>query len=195
MKLRLFAVMAALLLSAGAASAQVGLYINPMFDRISNSQADTGTFAYLGSGNKSAWFKGVTFGGYATLAGNKKVEAGLDIRGEVVRNNNAPLGSFLLGPRVSYMLERNQTRAYGELLVGVGKSHPPTNPYSVSRIQFRAVAGLDHPLAKHVDWRVVEVGYGQVSTVNTGVITGGLVNDLPANKVLSLSTGLVFRFR
>src|SRR6185437_5088050 len=50
--MRLRYVLAAVVLAAVAASAsaQVGVYVNPVFTRISNSTPDTGPFAFLGEG-------------------------------------------------------------------------------------------------------------------------------------------------
>ena len=54
MKLRFLAVAAVLALTGLRAHAQIGLYFNPVVSRISNSTADTGPFAFLGSGGHLA---------------------------------------------------------------------------------------------------------------------------------------------
>lgn len=192
MKLRLFAALLGLLLTSAAAHAQYGFYVNPVASRISNSQADYGTFAFMGDGNTSAWFKGVNYGGYVTASNSGKNEIGVDIRGSYVRNNNAPLKSFLIGLRGSHFVDGLGVRAYGEVLGGLASSAPPHNPKSARRGMFSVVAGIDQPLAKNVDWRIIEVGYGKVSVMNSTVVAP--VQSYPMSTVMSLSTGLVFRF-
>ena len=64
MKLRSFAAVAALALTALAARAQVGLYLNPVAIRVGNSSADAGPYAFLGQNSTSQVFYGYDFGGY-----------------------------------------------------------------------------------------------------------------------------------
>ncbi|WP_263411200.1 hypothetical protein [Terriglobus tenax] len=192
MKLRLFAALLGLLLTSAAAHAQYGFYINPVANRISNAQADTGEFAFMGEGNTNAWFKGVSYGGYATVSNSGKNEVGLDIRGSYVRNNNAPLKSFLIGLRGSHYIDGLGVRGYAEVLGGIGTSSAPHNPKSARRGQFMVLAGIDQPLNKHVDWRIVEVGYGKVSVINSTVVAP--TESYASSTVFSVSTGLVFRF-
>jgi hypothetical protein len=56
------------------------------------------------------------------------------------------------------------------------------------KFQYLVAGGLDYTLVPHVDFRVVEVGYGRMS----GVSSGG---SAPTATLVSVSTGLVVRFR
>ena len=193
MKLRHLVVVVALSLAAAAAQAQVGLYINPVFDHISNSTPDSGTFSFLGPNTTSRMFYGVDLGGYYDFFHGAKVNGGVDVREVMVRGNNAGLKSFLVGARLSSHPFKAPIKPYVQASIGVGSSHAPTNALAIKKAQYGLFVGADYTLAKHVDWRVAEVGYGSVTTVSSETV-GGTVS-LPSDSVLSFSTGFVFRFR
>ena len=192
MKLRLLAAIVGLALTTVAAHAQVGLYVNPIAIRMSNSTADTGPFAFLGENSKSQMFYGVNFGGYYDFFHQGKVEAGVDVRDSIVHGNSASLNSFLIGARLAGQPFSNPIRPYIQLSAGAGTSRPPTNPAHVTRAQYGIYAGADYPLNRHIDFRVLEVGYGSLTTVSSTTIAG--VGSIPASSALSFSTGFVFRF-
>ena len=73
----------------------------------------------------------------------------------------------------------------------MGSSKPPTSPIHLNRLQFGIYGGLDYTLAKHVDFRVFELGYGAVSTVNSGDFGG--TTTFPSSRLLHHQHGLVFR--
>src|ERR1700748_2677042 len=79
----------------------IGLYVNPTFTRISNSNTDTGPFAFLGNNTTSRMFYGANLGGYYEFFHGKSVNAGLEVRDQIIKGNNASLNSFLVGARVS----------------------------------------------------------------------------------------------
>ena len=84
MKLRYFATVVVLVLTTVAAHAQtqgnVGLYFNPVAIRISNSNADSGSFAFLGQNATSNVFYGYNLGGYYDFYHSGSMSAGLDVR-------------------------------------------------------------------------------------------------------------------
>jgi hypothetical protein len=192
MKLRHLVVVVALTLFAAAAQAQVGIYLNPVFDHISTSTADTGTFAFLGPGTTSRMFYGLDIGGYYDFFHAPKFNAGIDVRDVITHGNNAELKSFLVGARVSTKF-REKIKPYVQVSVGVGSSHAPDNSLNVSKVQYGVFVGADYALNHHVDWRVAEVGYGSVTTVSSDTVGG--TASLPSANVVSLSTGFVFHFR
>ena len=49
-------------------------------------------------------------------------------------------------------------------------------------------------LQKHVDFRVLEIGYGSLTTVSSADVGGGGTLNIPAANQLSFSSGFVFRF-
>ncbi len=192
MKLQLLAPCLTLALMTIAAHAQIGVYVNPVGIHISNSTADSGTFAFLGDGVTSRTFYGVNFGGYDDFYHRGNLDAGVDIRDSFTKGNNASLNSFLVGARVAGKLTNYSFRPYVQVFVGVGSTKPPTSTVHISRATYGVLGGVDYPLAKHVDFRVFEVGYSGLSTVSSANFNG--VTSYPASKLFSVSTGLVFRF-
>jgi hypothetical protein len=176
---------------AGVGSTDVGLYVNPVGIRITNSQADTGSFAFLGDNATSRIFWGATFGGYVNFFHHPKFDAGIDLRDTIVKANNAGLNSFLVSARILPKPIAEVFKPYVQVSVGVGSSKPPTSPIHLNRAQYGVFAGLDYTLAKHVDFRAFELGYGAVTTINSGDFGG--TTSFPSSRLLSISSGLVFR--
>ena len=192
MNFRYLAVAVGLALTTLAAHAQVGLYINPVAIRVSNSQADSGPFAFLGENSTSNIFYGVNIGGYYNFYHQGKTEVGLDIRDSITNGNSATLNSFLVGVRVATEPFKRPLKPYLQASVGVGTTRPPTSSVRSNRAQFGIFGGADYTLSRHVDFRVVEIGFNSLTTASSSTIGG--VGNIPASKLLSFSTGLVFRF-
>jgi len=177
--------------TTGVGPGDVGLYVNPVANHITNSQPDTGTFAFLGNNVTSRTFWGADFGGYVNFYHAHGYDAGIDIRDAIVTGNNARLNSFLVGARFIAKPIAESFKPYLQLSIGAGTSKPPTSPIKLTRFQFGLFGGLDYTLAKHVDFRAFEIGYGAVDTINSGNFNGTI--SFPSSRVLSISTGLVFR--
>jgi hypothetical protein len=196
MKLRSLIVAVAIALAPFAfqapLQAQVGLYLNPIAMRISNSTADKGTFSFLGSGSTSRIFYGPEFGGYYDFKTPYPFQAGLDMRDSIMHGNSAFLNNFLVGVRISGKPFNNQLKPYIEPVVGVGTSHAPETTIHVSKLEYGVYAGVDYQTHHHVDFRILELGYGSVTTASSETIGGTAA--IPAATIFSLSTGLVFRF-
>jgi hypothetical protein len=169
----------------------VGLYVNPVGTHITNSQADSGPFAFLGDGVTARWFYGANIGGYVNFVHNPKYDAGIDIRDSIVTGNNARLNSFLVSGRIMPKPIAEVFKPYLQLTVGVGSSKPPTSPIRLNRFEYGIYGGLDYQLAKHVDFRAIELGYGAVSTISSGNFGGPVT--FPNSRLFSVSSGLVFR--
>jgi hypothetical protein len=192
MKLRFLVPALALALTTIAAQAQVGLYLNPVVSRISNSTADTGPFAFLGSGDKSQIFGGVDFGGYYEFAHYNKADVSVDARDAIQHGNNASINSFLVGLRLAAKPMAFNLKPYGQFSVGLGRTKSPLSPIHIDKLQYGIYAGLDRPINKHVYWRIVEISYGSVTTVSSDDFGGA---PIPAATILGFSTGLVFRIK
>ena len=177
--------------TTGIGSTDIGLYVNPIGIGISNSKADTGVFAFLGDGATQRTFYGAAIGGYVNFFHAQKVDAGVDLRDIVVSGNGAHLNSFLVGGRVAVKPLAEKFKPYAQLSVGVGSSKAPHSPIKLNRFQYGIYGGLDYTLAKHVDFRAFELGYGSVSTINSGNFNG--TTSFSASSMFSVSTGLVFR--
>ena len=177
--------------TTGIGSTDIGLYVNPIGIGISNSKADTGVFAFLGEGATQRTFYGAAIGGYVNFFHAQKYDAGVDLRDIIVSGNGAHLNSFLVGGRVAVKPLAEKLKPYVQLSVGVGSSKAPHSPIKLNRFQLGIYGGLDYTLAKHVDFRAFELGYGSVSTINSGNFNG--TTSFSASSLFSVSTGLVFR--
>ena len=175
-----------------SAHAQIGLYFNPVASRISNSQADTGPFAFLGDGDKSQIFGGVDFGGYYDFLHFAKLDIGGDLRETIEHGNNASIESFTIGLHVEAKPMAHKLKPYAEFSVGDGRTRPPLSTVHVTKLEYDLTAGVDRPINRHVDWRIVEIGYGSVTTIGAQTYGGP---EIPASKLLNFSTGFVFRIR
>ena len=175
----------------GVGSTDVGLYVNPVGIHITNSQADTGPFAFLGANATARTFYGANIGGYINFYHAPRFDAGVDIRDSIVASNNAHLNSFLVGARFIAKPIAESFKPYLQVSVGVGSSKPPTSPIHLNRLQYGIFGGLDYTLAKHVDFRAFELGYGGVTTINSGDFGGPVT--FPSSRLFTVSTGLVFR--
>jgi hypothetical protein len=175
----------------GVGSTDVGLYVNPVGIHITNSQADTGPFAFLGANATARTFYGANIGGYINFYHAPRFDAGVDIRDSIVASNNAHLNSFLVGARVIAKPIAESFKPYLQVSIGVGSSKPPTSPIHLNRLQYGIFGGLDYTLAKHVDFRAFELGYGGVTTINSGDFGGPVT--FPSSRLFNVSTGLVFR--
>ena len=194
MKLRLFASVVVLALTTVAAHAQIGLYVNPAVIRVSNSQADTGPYAFLGQGKTSRMFYGANIGGYYDFYHSGKVEAGIDVRDSITHGQSASLNGFQVGARVAASPFTFPLRPYAQLFVGAGTSRAATTSVTVTKAQYGVNVGADYTVHPHIDIRVLEIGYSSLQTASSYTI-GGSSTSFPAARLLSFSAGLVFRIR
>jgi hypothetical protein len=181
--------------SASAAHAQGAVYITPVFDRVSISPADTNpTFSFLGPTTTSRFFYGVQIGGYYDLPlQTKKYEVGIDLRDAILHGNSALLNSFLVGPRIAFVLNgRPRLHPYVEPYFGAGSTHAPQTAVRVTKIQYGVEAGADYDLSKRVGFRVFEVGYSGLSTAGSGTV-GRAGAPQSSSNIINFSTGLIFR--
>ncbi|SEG50019.1 hypothetical protein SAMN05421819_3267 [Bryocella elongata] len=176
-------------LSAIAAKAQVGVYFNPVVSRISNS-ADTGSFAFLGSGKTSNIFGGVDFGAYYDFYHLDKFDAGVDVRETVEHGNSANLSTFLVAPRITHHYER--WSPYAEIAFGAGRTKSPLSTVHVTKLAVEGLVGADFRLNKHVDVRAIEIGYGTVGTISSATYDSS--KSIPSAKMLNFSSGFIFHF-
>ena len=193
MKLRLLVPSLAMALTTMAAHAQVGLYLNPVVSRVSNSTADTGPFAFLGQNATSRIFGGVDIGGYYNFAHYAKADVGFDVRDTIQHGGGASLNSLLFGLKVQAKPMAHGLKPYGQLSIGEGSSKSPLSAIHIGKVEYDIFVGVDRPIARHVDWRILEVGYGSVSTISSNSFGGVTPKPINSSTLLNFSTGLVFR--
>ena len=194
MKLRFLLAAAVFVVTGCAAQAQVGIYLNPIATRVSNSTLDTSTYSFLGPTSTARTFWGIDYGIYYDFAHSNSIRLGVDLRGSDLHANNGALKDLLVGLRVSGQPFASKVRPYAQLSIGAGYTKAPASAISIGKVQFRAFGGLDYPIGKHVDFRAVEVGYGTLQTISSSTVGNGGNIAIPASTMLSVSSGLVFRF-
>jgi len=203
MKLRYLATVVFLVMTTVAAHAQsdstqsdnkVGLYFNPLATRVSNSVQDSGPFNYFSAGSTSQVMYGFDLGGYYEFLHSGKLDAGLDLRDSDMHTNNALLKNFLLGAHVSGHPFTRPFKPYLLATVGYGTTKSPQSTVHITKPYFGIFAGVDYTLQRHVDYRVVEIGYGSLVTSSSATIGGGGNIAIPSSRLISFSTGFVFRF-
>jgi hypothetical protein len=199
MKLRYLATVVLLALTTVAAYAQsdnhVGLYLNPVAIRVSNSVIDDSVpFAFLGPNSTSQVFYGFDLGGYWDFFHSGNLDAGFDMRESDLHANNALLKSFLVGARVSAHPFARPFKPYLQASVGLGTTKAPASTIHVSKPEYAIYAGVDYTIQRHVDFRMAEIGYGSLTTASSATVGAGGDIAIPASNLLSFSTGLVFRF-
>jgi hypothetical protein len=175
-----------------SAKAQVGLYLNPVVTRVGISTPDSGPFAFLGDNTTSRVFGGLDFGGYVDFFHRPGYAAGIDVRDTIIHGNNANLNTFTVAARVAGNPVKFGLRPYGQLAIGAGRSKAPPSTVHITKLDWGIFGGLDLPLARHLDWRVVELGYGTVTTISSQQERAN--TSIPAASLLNISSGLVFRF-
>ena len=178
------------LMTAGG-RAQVAAYFNPMVTRASNSQVDDGAFAFLGQGNTSAIRGGVAIGGYYTFAHGARAALSVDARDEWQGGNDSLLNSLLFGLRASGQVGA-RLKPYLQVSGGVGTTRAPLTIARTSKAMAKGYAGLDYGINRHLDFRVVEIGFGELSTASSAQYNSSLT--YPADRLVSFSSGLVVRF-
>jgi hypothetical protein len=194
MKLRSLAAVAVLALTTVAVHAQVGLYLNPVAIRVSNSSPDAGPYAFLGQNSTSQVFYGFDLGGYYDFFHSGPIAAGFDVRESDLHANNAMLRSFLVGARVSAKPFIRPIKPYAQISFGLGTTKAPASTVHISKFDYALYGGVDYTLQKHIDLRVIEIGYGSLTTVSSADVGGGGTLNVPAANQISFSSGLVFRF-
>jgi hypothetical protein len=171
--LRLSCVLFALLLVAAGspkAQAQVGLYGQFSAARFNNIP------------NTNTWGYGGGFGLYGDFGKFPFARVGADIRFQFIRPaSNTTLFSTLVGPRLDFRPKVIPLNPYAEFLFGAGHFTYGNNAPATTQFDWRALGGVDKTILPHVDWRVVEVSYGQLNTYS-----GRL-------RPVTLSTGIVLR--
>jgi hypothetical protein len=191
MKLRLLIFALGLLAVAGEAHAQVGVYFNPLLTRVSISTPDAGIYSFLGQGDTSRIFGGVSMGGDYVFVRDPKFSVAFDVRDELEHGDSALMNSFLVGLHVAGR-PAERVQPYLQISAGDGTTHSPLSPLRLSRTMFKAYAGGDVRVNPHLTFRALEVGYGSVTTISSETYGGSI--HIPAANLVSVSSGLIFRF-
>lgn len=174
-----------------SARAQVALYFDPIVTRASNSQVDIGTFAFLGDGDTSGIRGGVSIGACYMFQSSARVHFGLDMRDEWQGGGNSLLNSYLFGARAAFHIT-DRLRPYVQVSGGVGSTRAPDTTVRTTKAMAKVYGGVDYRVTQRVDFRAVEIGFGELTTASDAQY--GSTLNYPADKLISFSSGLVVRF-
>jgi len=133
------------------------------------AQAQTGIYGQFSAShfnlpNTNDWGYGGGFGLYSDFVKVPFGKVGGDIRFQYTRPaSDTNLFSTLLGPRVAVHTHGDLT-PYAEFLFGAGHFTYGNNSPSTTQFDWRALGGVDKKLLPRLDWRIIEVSYGQLNT-------------------------------
>jgi len=186
MKLRLLSIAAALLAAStsSTALAQIGIYGKFSGVHLPSSVA-TSSYA-------SGWFKGPGGGVYFNLVHLGPISLGGDVRGDYLYQSSQHYRDLLLGVRIGAKAPLIPIRPYVQFSAGLGGSSRLVfngntfHTVNTSKFQYWIIGGIDHTVLPHIDWRVVDLGYGHMAGTSGGVSVSG------AN-MFTLGTGVVVR--
>jgi len=141
-----------------------------------------------------SWFVGANAGVTINLPPSGPVSVGIDFRGgpEI---GTPGLGSALAGIKLGFKQPLFHLKPYIQLSTGFLEQRHQTGSavyaYTDNESYFGAelFGGVDYPIARHIDLRMLEVGLGTTHVV----ITNG-INTTAHPEFLSLSSGIVFNF-
>jgi hypothetical protein len=180
MRLHLQGILLTLAFSTVAASAQVGIYGNFATVHLTNN-----------NGGASFWSYGPGAGVYYDFLHFGPIRIGADLRGNRLWGNEEDYWSGLGGVRLVVKPPVLPFRVYVQGSAGVagvkasGNTGNLSNSYS-NKFQYDVLGGTDFTLLPHIDWRVVELGYGRMSGVSGGTVSS-------SSGVFTLSSGIVLR--
>jgi len=152
------------------------------------AQAQTGVYGQFSASHfnlptTNDWGAGGGFGLYSDFIKVPFGKVGGDIRMQYTRPaSDTNLFSTILGPRIAFHPKGVDLTPYAEFLFGAGHFTYGNNSPSTTQFDFRGVGGVDKKLLPRLDWRIIEVSYGDLNTY---------AGDL---RPLTLSTGIVLRF-
>jgi hypothetical protein len=171
-------------LSGAVARAQVGVYGKFDYTRYTDTYA-----------NQETSFDGGDLGAYYDFLHIGPVKAGFDLRGSFLSGSKYRYRSGLAGIRVAAHTPVIPLQPYAQFSVGAGGTEY-TGPLAAgissshynNKFVYEILAGVDYTVFPHLDFRVIELGYGRMSG------TDGTSTNNPANTLFTVGTGLVVRF-
>ncbi|MGA7833303.1 MAG: hypothetical protein WCA21_20300 [Terracidiphilus sp.] len=184
MKLRWLTILLALAPFSASAHAQIGVY--GAFNSVRLTASIVGS-----SAQTTAWYSGAGAGVYYNFVKMGPIALGADLRGNLLSGNQQKYRSALFGLRLAAKPPVLPIRPYVQASIGAGgASHSGLNGVGTiysDKFQYLVAGGVEYTVVPHVDFRVVEVGYGRM----TGISSGGTA---PVATLFSISSGLVLRF-
>jgi len=129
------------------------------------------------------WQYGPTFGLYYDHWGLGPLKAGVDVRASLLGVGTEKITSVLAGPRVQLQPRVVPLMPYAEVLIGGGHADIGQGVAHVDKteVEYQVLGGLDATIFPHLDWRIVDYSWGDVTNLGEPL------------RPSTLSTGLVLR--
>jgi hypothetical protein len=179
MRLRLVLVAVLAVLFVPAARAQFAVYGNLNLTRFDDQANRTST-----------WFYGPGGGIYDDFLPLGPLALGLDVRGSYGWGDGYAYRDGLAGLRLVARPPVLPIRPYVEGAVGLAATRATATTglptHFSNKFAYEVLGGLDLTIFPHIDLRIPEIGYGQVSPVAGP--------NAPATTLFQISTGVVIRF-
>jgi hypothetical protein len=166
-----------------------------------NAKAQVGVYGHFDythytdhTSNSSNSYAGPGFGVYYDFLHAGPLEAGLDLRTDYVFGSTAKYRDLLAGVRLQAKPPVLKIKPYAQLSLGIGGPQP-NGPFPAgitgatfrNKFTYEVVGGADLAVLPHIDFRVVELGYGR----QTGV--AGSMQSNPDSTLFTVRSGVVFR--
>ena len=86
----------------------------------------------------------------------------------------------------------DRLKPYLQVSGGVGTTRAPLTAVRTSKAMAKVYVGVDYAINRRLDFRAVEIGFGELTTTSTAQYNSAL--NYPADKLISFSSGLVVHF-
>ncbi len=205
MKLRTLALVFAVALVSAPAYAQSGVYLTMDAQQFTQEGVDLPAFPNSADIDRP-WLYGPGYGVYYDVThlpyiGKLKtgpVVVGIDARGDTLRlseyGSNFARQDGLFSLRVATKKKFKTVTPYIQGGFGIGHTKVPFRTAFSNNFIYQFSIGADRHLKGRVDWRVVEASAGSLASYSTGYYPGG-IGPNQSNYMITLATGLVFRFQ
>lgn len=165
------------------AHAQVGVYANFIGQRVDSSQRNIGNTS--GHLSDSVWMFGPQFGFYYDFLHGGPLHVGADFRGAILAGNGARFNNGMAGLRASIHTHVLPLTPYVQAHMGLGGFDYGRHQDMTKMLEYEVSGGVDTVIIPRVDWKLIEIGGGGLSTMGG---TGG------ASGTFHISTGVAIRF-
>lgn len=144
-----------------------------------------GTASRLGGSAGDTWLYGPTVGVYFDHGGVLPVHIGWDARGQFLTQGSTHVKNFMIGPRLSFVPHVVPFKIFGQAEIGITNLQQDSSvTVKVDHTDFgyQLDGGLETTVLPRIDWRVIEIGYQNLS------------NGANTYHPVNFSTGLALRF-
>ncbi|MBS1816142.1 MAG: hypothetical protein JSS87_14825 [Acidobacteria bacterium] len=183
-KLRFALVLFVFTIAASTARAQIGAYLNFTAQHIDSSARNIGDTA--GDLSDGTWVFGPQLGFYNDFMHLGPLHLGTDFRGSILSHGDAKFNNGMGGLRASIHSFALPISPYVQASAGIAGFNYGRPQGMTKILQYELSGGVDLTVFPRIDWKLVEIGGGALTTFGKG--------EDGANGTFHISTGLAVRF-